>query len=94
MPINRWEWREQQHIRKKASKTADRTHLTYCWLRADQASVQLGQLQRSHELTPVVIRKDLKPFNDLLWSILYDIEVLKGLIKNYQEHLKKQAGKK
>jgi hypothetical protein len=88
------DWKAQRQLRRKAEKVVDQTHLTYCWLRADQATVQLGQLKRSHELTPVVSSKNAPYFDHAMDSILCQIGELKSMIKDYQEHLKSRKGKR
>lgn len=93
--FNSWsEFYHKKALEKKASKVADRQHLIYSWLRADQALVQLGQLKRSHALTPCVKVEDKGHFSLHLASALREIKIIKIYIKDYEAHLKKQAGKK
>lgn len=93
MPRDLLSFYVKKRAEKEARKTADRRHLTYSWLRADQASVQLGQLRRSHEITPCVSEHNSEAFDVSMEKAIFFIESIKSMIKAYETYLKKQAGK-
>lgn len=93
MNNSRRDWKEQQRLRNKASKQQNKSHLHYCWLRADQAVVQLQQLKRSHEFSPVCLPEDHKDFLNELRIALSVIDRLKFLIKQKEQFLKDKKGK-
>jgi len=94
MPTWADHYRDKKTLESKASKMAQGTHLTYCWLRADNAQVQINQLLQSHKLTPVCLDRDQGNFISEIEKALKKIENIKYMIKQKDQQLKDQANKK
>ena len=94
MPSWPIDFKDKKRLENKASKMSQGTHLTYCWLRADNAETNIKQLQKSHELTPVVLDKHNDALEATINKALYFIETIKNLIKEKDQYLKDQANKK
>jgi len=85
---------DKKHLENKASKRSEKTHLTYCWLRADNSETNLTQLQNSHKRKSLTVYGEMGAMTREIKQALKSIRHIKAMIKNKDRAVKLARGQK